>query len=237
MCGRYTQTKAEEILRKRFRLSRVDGPVVPRYNVAPGQDAPVVVAEPGGHVLRPMRWGLVPEWAREARGTGHVNARADSLVEKPAFRDAFRARRCLVPADGFYEWRKEGPRRVPLRYMVEGGELFALAGLFEAPRAPGEPPTFTIVTTEPNALVSEVHDRMPVVLRPEDEEAWLDAKRGPDEVAPLLAPFPAERMEARRASMRLNRPENDDAACLEEDAWEEPGAKTPAQRSLFDEED
>lgn len=228
MCGRYTQTKAEEILRKRFRLSRVEMPVVPRFNLAPGQDAPVVVEEKGARVLRPMRWGLAA-----GGGSPLVNARGETLATRPAFRDAFRARRCLVPADGFYEWRKEGGRKVPLRYTVDGGEPFALAGLFETPRAPGEPPTFTIVTTEANPLVAEVHDRMPVVLREEEEAAWLDVSKEP----PPLAPFPPGRMEARRASTRLNRPENDDPACLEEDAWDEPRKKPAAQRSLFDDEE
>ena len=244
MCGRYTQTKAEALLRKRFRLSRVEVPLVPRYNLAPGQDAPVVVAEGAGRVLRPMRWGLVPRWAVDPSAAARtINARAETLAKRPAYRDAFRERRCLVPADGFYEWKKVGGRKVPLRYVVDGGEPFALAGLFEPPRAPGEPPTFTVVTTPANELVAEVHDRMPAVLREEDEEAWLDPKRAdPGELQKLLRPFPPERMEARRASPRLNRVENDDPGCLEEEAWEEKRGAAgkrplPAQRSLFDDEE
>jgi putative SOS response-associated peptidase YedK len=133
---------------------------------------------------------------------------------------------------------------VPLRFVVDGGEPFALAGLFEGPAAPGEPPTFTIVTTDANALVAEVHDRMPVVLREEDEETWLGPERDPADLAPLLAPFPPERMEARRASTRLNFVENDDPECLVEDVREAPRAKPApktkapsAQRSLFDQDE
>jgi putative SOS response-associated peptidase YedK len=237
MCGRYTQTKLEALLRKRFRLSSVEGTVVPRYNLAPGQEAPVILAESGGRILRPMRWGLVPLWAKDpAIGAKLINARGETLTAKPAFRAAFRSRRCLVPADGFYEWKKERTRKVPLRFTVDGGEPFALAGLFEHSRAEGELSTFTIVTTDANALVAEVHDRMPVVLSERDEDAWLDPGRELLDLAPLLAPFPPERMEAHRASIRLNRVENDDPGCL--DAEAAPGGKAPqAQRSLFDDEE
>lgn len=206
MCGRYTQTKNEAMLRKRFRFDPPGFDVVPRYNIAPTQEAPVLV----GRTLKLLRWGFEG---------GLFNARAETAAVKPTFRDAFRRGRCLVPADGFYEWRKEGSRRVPLRFVLKSREPFAFAGLHEGG-------AFTILTTAPNPLVATVHDRMPLILREELEEAWLDPAA---DVREALLPFPAERMEAYVVSAAVGSPRNDDASLVEPAAPPPP----PAQLSLF----
>ncbi|MEO6326599.1 MAG: SOS response-associated peptidase [Thermoanaerobaculia bacterium] len=258
MCGRYTQTKAESLLRKRFRFQGTELEMPPRYNLAPGQEARVVLTSESGRRLVPMRWGLVPSWAEdESIGNRLINARAETLLQKPSFRTAFQQRRCLVPADSFFEWKKEpgSKRKVPIRFVLKGEDPFAFAGLWEAWRAPDghELRTFTVITSLPNRLVAEVHDRMPAILKEEDEEAWLDPTlTDPARLAPLLAPFPAERMEAYAVSSRVNSGQIDEPALIERVALDESGmpvepaaereksrkkkgkAPDPAQRSLFD---
>ena len=231
MCGRYSEAKLEAQLRKRFRIAKELGDVAPRYNIAPGQDGLVVLGG-GERRLARFRWGLVPSWAGDPSvGNRMINARAESLAEKPAFEEAFRRRRCLVPADGFYEWRKTPEGRFPVRFVVKGEELFAFAGLWEEFRPKGGPPlfTYTIVTTKPNALVAPVHDRMPALLRDDDEELWLDASvDDPKRLARVLAPFPAGRMEAYEVSPRLNSPDNEGPELVERTP-----PPPPAQLSLF----
>lgn len=241
MCGRYTQTKAEALLRKRFHFREGSPELIPRYNVAPLQEASVVIAGEEGRLLVPMRWGLVPSWSEsEAVGNRMINARAETLAEKPSFRDALRRRRCLVLADGFLEWRKAGSKnpKIPIRFVMKGEEPFAFAGLWENfGRADGEKlQTFTIVTTSANELVAEVHDRMPVILNEGDEEAWLDPRlTDPARVLPFLVPFPAAKMESYEVSPRLNSGRVDDPLCIEKAPAEK--SKELAigpQRSLFD---
>jgi putative SOS response-associated peptidase YedK len=220
MCGRYTQTKAESLLRKRFRFQPGALELTPRYNLAPGQEARVVVVGAGKRRLEPMRWGLVPSWAQdESIGNRLINARAETLAAKPSFRTAFQRRRCLVPADGFFEWRKDpgSKRRIPIRFILKGEEPFAFAGLWETWRGRDghELRTFTLITTPPNELVAPVHDRMPAILKAENEEAWLDpALTDPSRLAPLLGPFPSERMEAYEVSPRVNSGRFDEPACI-----------------------
>jgi putative SOS response-associated peptidase YedK len=234
MCGRYSEAKLEAQLRKRFRIAKELGGVLPRYNMAPGQDGLVVLSTASGaeRTLARFRWGLVPSWADDpAVGNKMINARAETLAKKPAFEEAFRKRRCLVPADGFYEWRKTREGRFPVRYVVKGEELFAFAGLWDvfAPKGGAPLYTYTIVTTGPNELVQGVHDRMPALLREEDEDLWLDPSMDdPARLARVLAPFPANRMRAYDVSPRLNSPENDGPECVEP---AEP--REPAQLSLF----
>ncbi|MEK7214662.1 MAG: SOS response-associated peptidase, partial [Chloroflexota bacterium] len=166
-----------------------------------------------------MRWGLVPSWAKDPSvGYRMINARAETVGEKPSFRQALLKRRCLVPADGFFEWRGAGKMRVPLRFTLKSGELFAFAGLWEGWRQPdGEwLHTCTIITTAPNDLVTRIHDRMPVILRRDAEDVWLDPKM--IDVALLrgmLVPYPTAEMEARQVSTLVNSPQNDSPECIE----------------------
>ncbi len=220
MCGRYTQTADAKTLAGRFRLAKPGVEARPRYNVAPGQSAPVVILE-GGRRQGLYRWGLVPAWAKDPT-VGHrmINARAETASEKPAFREPFARRRCLVPADGFYEWRRAGKQRLPIRFSRVDGAPFAFAGLWDEWRSPeGEDlRTFTILTTGPNALVAPVHDRMPVILREEGEERWLDPTSGPETLRALLVPCAAAELTARPASARANSPRDDDPGLLVADA-------------------
>ena len=218
MCGRYLLISPVEAMSKFFDLGGLLN-LPPRYNIAPTQDAPVVrLDQQGGRELILMRWGLVPLWAKDlSMGARAINARAESVAEKPAFRDAFERRRCLVPTDGFFEWEKKGKVRQPWRIgPVEDG-LMALAGIWERWRAPagGVVRSYAVVTTEANELVAPLHDRMPVVIPPERFSEWLDPETPQDDLKRLLRPYPAERMKAEPISRRLNDVRNDDAACLE----------------------
>ncbi len=191
----------------------------PRYNIAPSQEAPVVRADAaGGRVLAPMRWGLIPSWAKEAKiGYRMINARAETVAEKPAFRSALRHRRCLVPADGFYEWRKLGTVKQPYRITRADGAPFAFAGLWERWRAPdgGLIDSFTIITTAANELLRPIHDRMPVILDPADHGPWLDTDGvAPAEAARRLVACADAKLAAVAVSTRVNSPKNDDPACI-----------------------
>lgn len=220
MCGRYTQTADARTLAGRFRLAKLGVEVRPRWNLAPGQEAPVVFLE-GGRRLGLHRWGLVPAWAKDPT-IGHmlINARAETAAEKPAFRGPFRTRRCLVPADGFYEWRRAGKARLPVRFARADGAPLSFAGLWDEWRSPeGERlRTYTVLTTAANALVAPVHDRMPVILREADEALWLDPSAGPEALRGLLVPYDAGAMTARPASARLNSPRDDDPGLLTPEA-------------------
>lgn len=185
----------------------------PRYNVAPSQDVPIVRLDKEcvGRELALVRWGLIPYWADDPRiGYKLINARAESVATRPAFRAAFRQRRCLVPANGFFEWEKRAKAKQPWLIRAKGGGLMAFAGLWEVWRDPkGEPVhSCTIVTGEPNELAGRFHDRMPVILGPDAHERWLRA--GPDEARALLGPCPDEWLEAYPVSTRVNSPDNDD---------------------------
>jgi putative SOS response-associated peptidase YedK len=198
VCGRFTMRADPALLAERF---QVDAPVElrPRDNVAPTEEILIVVPDrdeeaAGGRVLRAARWGLVPHWAPDLRGAARtINARAETLLERPTYRPLLERRRCLIPADGFYEWRSDpdGVRR-PLLFTLPGEEPFAFAGLWSSWRAPGRDEwvdTCTIVTTTPNEVVAHVHDRMPVILPRAAEERWLDRAVAPEEATTLLRPY------------------------------------------------
>lgn len=219
MCGRYVLTVPGDLLASAFGLEEAPE-LAPRYNVAPSQAVPIVrTGENGRRELAFARWGLVPHWAKEAAiGNRLINARADGLADKPSFRDSFKRRRCLIPADGFYEWQKVGSRKQPWLLRMASGAPFAFAGLWSswtdpATREPLE--TCAIVTTEPNALAATVHDRMPVILPAPARETWIDARSDRDHLLALLVPFPADAMEAFPVSTRVNNPANDDPGCVE----------------------
>ena len=221
MCGRYTETAAFEELARRFGIEVEEGDneaMVARYNVSPTQPVPIVVVADGRRRLVSARWGLRPYWARAGR-LAPINARAETLATSAMFRDALRRGRCLIPADGFYEWQAFAgqKRKQPWYLRLRGGGLFAFAGLF-TPAHPvrGEPATCAIITTEPNALAARLHDRMPVILDPDAEARWLDPQVvDGGAVLPLLRPFPSERMEAYPVSTLVSSPQNDGPALVE----------------------
>ncbi|MCK6481406.1 MAG: SOS response-associated peptidase [Planctomycetaceae bacterium] len=211
MCGRYTlgMTPAEVLAALRAEGPPPDQP--PRWNVAPTQAVIVaVITNEGGRRLRHMRWGLIPRWAKDpAIGNRLINARAETLAEKPSFRDAYRKRRCLIVADGFYEWRKVGGRKEPVWIHPVDGGVLTFAGLWETWKGPdgATVESCTIVTTEANALIGTFHHRMPVILPEEARDRWLDpAPREPSELADLLVPFPPERLALRTVTTRVNSP-------------------------------
>lgn len=216
MCGRYKLVAPTGRVFDEFSLTSRRLNLQPRYNLAPTQDAPVVRLGPTGRQISLIRWGLVPGWATRF-GAGQINARAETVADKPTFRDAVRARRCLVVADGFYEWKREGRDKVPYLFEANEGAPFAFAGLYERWDREGPPvESFTIICTAANALVGEIHDRMPVILPKAHWDAWLDtAANAPAEVLPLLAPYPADAMKARRVNKRLNAAATDDPAVLD----------------------
>ncbi len=220
MCGRFTSTREAAELAERFGIATPEGQR-PRFNIAPTQRALAVVLDPesGRREARLARFGLIPRWAKDAAPAARmINARAETLLERRIYRPLLRSHRCLVPADGFYEWRvdADGKRR-PARFALAGGELFAFAGLWTTwlDRERGEPiDSFTIVTTAPNELVAELHDRMPAILRSDLEEPWLDPGVPPEAAVTFLVPYPAGEMIALPASIRVNNVANDDPGVL-----------------------
>ncbi len=225
MCGRYRLARKKEILAQTFDAeNEVDWS--PRYNVAPGQDVPVVRQDATRPVrmLSLIRWGLIPSWSKDAKaGYKMINARAETVADMPAFRDPFRSRRCLVPADGFYEWTKQGKQKSPFCFSMADDSIFAFAGIWDRWRDPKRDPdkkwleTCSIITTSANALLSGIHDRMPVIMKPENYDLWLDPGfKKVDDLLDLLRPFPAEAMRHYRVSTRVNSVKNDDPACAEE---------------------
>ncbi|MDP9314346.1 MAG: SOS response-associated peptidase [Chloroflexota bacterium] len=202
MCGRYATTTTDAgVLRERFAVQQGLETFVPSRNVKPTQEAAVVTMQDGQRNLAAMRWGLIPPWARDATiASKTFNARAETVADKPSFRQAFRRRRCLVPATGFYEWQQEGRRKVPYQFVVGAGELFAFAGLHETWQSPSgeQVQTYTIITTDPNDLVAPIHNRMPVILPRDVEAVWLDPQfEDMDYLQSLLVPYPSHAMQMR----------------------------------------
>lgn len=230
MCGRYTLHHTREEIEERFAAELVPhlaADAEPRYNIAPTQTILTVTERPGGaRLLDGFRWGLIPSWAKDPGiGNKMINARAETLAEKPSFRTALSRRRCLIPADGFYEWQdalpSEGsskkPPKTPMHLHLTGGGLFAFAGLWDEWHAPGGSPlrSCTIITTAPNAVAAPIHDRMPVILTPEDEALWLNPSvTDTASLLPLLAPYPAALMDAYAVSRAVNTPTVDDAGLI-----------------------
>jgi putative SOS response-associated peptidase YedK len=219
MCGRYTVAVDPQLLAERFNIALPDD-VEPRYNVAPSQPVLTITERSAGRELLIARWGLVPHWAKEPKaGFKMINARAETLAEKATYRQLLTRGRCLILADGFYEWRldPDGKKR-PVRFALDDGAPFGFAGLWTVWRDPeSNDPLFTctIVTTNANSLVAPVHDRMPVILPRENEEAWLDRGVPVDQALALLQPYPADRMSAADASTLVNSADNDDVRLLD----------------------
>lgn len=220
MCARFTLHSPAELVAKRFGLLK-SPTLEPRYNVAPSQLVAVIGSRAsGGRALAMFRWGFVPHWAADLKGPKPVNAKGETLAEKPAFRDSFRERRCLIPADGFYEWRTTPRGKKPLFYCLKGGELMALAGIWDVWRGQTEKLfSCAIITTPCNSLIEPVHDRMPAVIPPTDWDRWLDPRETePGKLLPLLRPYPPEEMEAIPVSTVVNNSRHEGPDCLSFDA-------------------
>ena len=247
MCGRFTQKSERRVISLEFYIQDFISDVLVSYNVAPGQDAGIIISDDRNRYIR-YRWGLVPFWAKDPTiGNRMINARAETVTEKPSFKRAFSARRCLVPADGFYEWKKEGTYKTPFYIHLTSKSPMSFAGLWETwyqkdskSGAPGEPQlktgsvrpgqekpgaddsshpeplhTFTIITTEANEKLSELHDRMPVIIPPEKRELWLNREADLGQVQELLVPLKSSEIEFYEVSRIVNSPKNNVPACIE----------------------
>jgi putative SOS response-associated peptidase YedK len=219
MCGRYRLSRRKEIIEEYFDTADWQDDWSPRYNIAPIQPVPVIRQNPKEPIrdLSLMRWGLIPSWAKDTSGAARmINARSETASTKPAFRDALKSRRCLIPADGFYEWKRDGKAKQPFCFEVDQGGLFAFAGLWERWRDPSGQwvKSCSILTTTPNAVTSAVHDRMPVILDRESYDLWLDPGMNDAAAASeLLKPFDARLMRCYPVSSRINHVANDDEEC------------------------
>jgi putative SOS response-associated peptidase YedK len=219
MCGRFVITTPVPTIAKRFKVTQVVSPDPgPRYNIAPTNEI-IVVNDEGVRQLTACRWGFLPVWAKDpAIRTNMINARAETVADKPVFRHAFKKQRCLVIADGFYEWKKERGRKLPMYIRLKTGEPFGFAGLYNVWTSPAgdEVCTCTIITTRANDLLKPIHDRMPVIIPMEREDRWLDpALQDKKELLPLLEPYDADAMEAWEVSPRMNRPGYDSPENIE----------------------
>ncbi len=220
MCGRFSLSTPADIIARFFNLVSMHK-LKPRYNIAPTQDCPVVRfdTESKERSLDMLHWGLIPSWAKDkAIGNRMINARSETAAEKPSFRSAMKKRRCVIPADGFYEWKKIGKSKVPQFIYRADGCLLAFAGLWESWKSPadGVIESFTILTTSPSEQLRELHDRMPVILEPEEFAAWLDpATEDAAALAPLLDPAPDGILSFHAVSTRVNKPQNDDVSLIE----------------------
>ena len=218
MCGRFARKRSASIMAKDFGVQEISGELEPSFNIAPTHDVAVIVNKESKKLVA-MRWGLVPYWATDPSiGARLINARAETLTSTHAFKEALKRRRCLVLADGFFEWQKEGTTKIPLFIYLESGRSFGFAGLYETWSPPlGEKLiTCTIITTEPNELVRAVHDRMPVILPKGAEDLWLDPTiEDHTRLLDLLQPYPADEMAAHTVSMLVNSVKNDSPECIE----------------------
>ncbi len=230
MCGRFALHAHPDIVALQFGLDAVSS-FEPRYNISPGTDVLVVrTAQNRRRAAVERRWGLIPAWAKDpAIGRRLANARGESLDERPAFRDAFRESRCLVPASGYYEWQTVGGLKYPWYLRPLGAELFALAGLCATWQGPqGTLRTVALVTAVPNELAARIHDRMPLIIAPQDYAAWLDpANRDLRMLKAMVRPYSPERMTGHAVSLRVNAPAADDRGLLE------PAAEGPRQADLL----
>ena len=213
MCGRYSLATDMDSLDERFTFRGVDLSYKPRFNIAPTQEVLTAVSDGSANRPRLMKWGLIPFWAKDPSiGNRMINARAETVAEKPSFRQAFRRRRCLVLADGFYEWTRQGKVKIPMRIILKTGEPFGLAGLWETWKSPeGQVvESCTIVTTSANAMMEPIHNRMPVIVPRDAEARWLDPEeQDPAALSDILVPYGGEDMDAYEVSTLVNLARND----------------------------
>lgn len=217
MCGRFTQTTGHDGIAREFPDVEIPASVPARYNIAPTQDALVVVNGERPYAAI-FRWGLVPHWAKDTSiGSRMINARAETIAEKPSFREPYAKMRCIVVADGFYEWRREpGGTKTPMYIRMTGGGVFGFAGLWDEWGKGDETlRSFTIITTTANELVANIHDRMPAIIPRDCYARWLShSTAGPGGLDDLLAPYPSDAMEAYEVSHLVNKPEHDSPSCI-----------------------
>lgn len=219
MCGRYRLSRRKELVEEYFDCTSDEQEWEPRYNIAPTQSVPVIRQNPEKPVreLSLMRWGLIPSWAKGDSGAASmINARSETAGTKPAFADALKRRRCLIPADGFYEWKRSTESKHPFCFEVNNGELFAFAGLWDCWRRTDGAwlMSCSILTTTPNAITSTAHDRMPVILHRDDHDLWLDPGMwNVPAIRDLLKPYDARQMRSYPVSNRINHVANDDEGC------------------------
>ncbi|MBW2484724.1 MAG: SOS response-associated peptidase [Deltaproteobacteria bacterium] len=219
MCGRFALKTPPRSIQQHFDIPETID-LSPSYNIAPSQDI-VVIRHLSGKDYRQLdmlRWGLIPGWAKDMKISYRmINARAETLAQKPSFRAAFKKRRCLIAADGFYEWRHLGKTKQPYFVHMKNGAVFGFAGLWESWTSPGGSivESCTIITTSANDLVRKIHDRMPVILHPQKYAAWLNQESWENSLQPLLVPYPASEMESYRVSSEVNNPKNNIPACLQ----------------------
>ena len=221
MCGRFTQKANKQHIAKEFSIeSFQDSLLKPRYNIAPMQIIPAVLEAGDERIISGLKWGLIPNWSKDDTFAAKlINARAESIAEKPSFRDAFRNRRCIIPASGFYEWdKKSSGAKQPFYFYLKEKEVFGFAGLWEEwlDKASGElVETCTIITTEANRVLEPVHDRMPVILKPESYDQWLDEKQADtNKLQNLLVPYPAKEMASHAVGKAVNSPSNDSSELI-----------------------
>ncbi len=216
MCGRYDLNSPPVRLKTRFEtdFSQIADLLAPRYNIAPAARVAIVRLQDDQRRSAPVIWGLTPRWVKDLNGPQPINARAETVADKPMFRDAFKRRRCLIPADGFYEWKRVGNAKQPYRFVMRDGEPFAFGGIWESWHA-GQTDareTCAMVTTLANAVMAPIHDRMPVIVLPADYARWLDPAN--DKAYALLKPLPNDLLRAYPVSTRVNNARNDDAELL-----------------------
>lgn len=223
MCGRITLSTDKDDLQSRWGFIDPSGVldlIKPRYNIAPSQNSPTLMVKEDRRVLVMMRWGLVPFWAKEPSiGYKMINAKSETLSEKPSFKKPFKEKRCLVLADGYYEWQKTDKKnKVPYRFVLKNRQPFAFAGLWDVWKTPEGDTllSFTIITTRANELMERIHDRMPVILHEKDEAKWLDPEfKDTEKLSSLLQPYPSEQMVAYEVSTIVNSAKNDTPSCIE----------------------
>ena len=219
MCGRFTITLEPAFFQQELDLGKVPSKWTPRYNTAPSQNIPVVT-NPSARDVVMLRWGLIPSWAKDpAIGSRMINARSETIQEKPSFMNAFKQQRCLILADGFYEWQKSSHRgmpKTPYYFQLAEGAPFAFAGIWETWRSPEGDPirSCSIITFPPNDLVASVHNRMPVMLDKTTCWNWL-TEQSTDALQAMLAPYPAEKMRAHPVGLAVNNPHNDSSECVQ----------------------
>ena len=217
MCGRFTLSQPTDAIASAFNIAQIP-PLEPRYNIAPTQLIPSILSASGGEKqLQMLRWGLIPSWAKDDKISAKlINARAETVSEKPSFKAAFKRRRCLIVADGFYEWQRQEKQKQPYYFRLQNAQLFAFAGLWEQWKSPDEDiiNSCTILTTEANDLLRPIHDRMPVILESKDYGLWLDSEAQQPQLQQLLRPYQADLMTSYTVSTKVNNSKNNTPECI-----------------------